>query len=103
VIPLRGAAREIEPWTGAGGHGGGDAVMLADIFDPNAPKDPLLRSADERSGAASILIGVAANRCFETGQPVKIGELIAGLDWPDYPKMPGHKDRVAQPPRMQRA
>ena len=80
-----------------------DAVMLADIFDPNAPKDPLLRAADERSGAASILVGVAANRCFETGNPVKIAELVTGLDWPDYPKMPGHKDPVTQPPRIVRA
>jgi hypothetical protein len=103
IVPMRGNPRDIVPATGTGGHGGGDAVMLADIFDPNAPKDPLLRSADERSGAASILIGVAANRCFETGQPVKIGELVNGLEWPDYPKMPGHKDPVAQPPRMQRA
>jgi hypothetical protein len=34
---------------------------------------------------------------------VKIGELVTGLDWPEYPKMPGHKDKVAQPPRMQKA
>ena len=77
--------------------------MLADIFDPNAPKDPLLRAADERGGAASILVGIAANQCFETGKPVKIADLVTGLDWPDYPKMPGHKDRVTQPPRMQKA
>jgi predicted dehydrogenase len=99
IIPLRGAPREIEPWTGAGGHGGGDAVMLADIFDPNVARDPQLRAADERSGAASILVGVAANRCFETGQPVKIADLVTGLDWPDYPKMPGRQDAVPMPMR----
>jgi predicted dehydrogenase len=99
VIPMRGAPRDIEPWTGAGGHGGGDAVMLADIFDPAAPKDPLMRAADHRGGAASILIGVAANRCFETGQPVKIADLVTGLDWPDYPRMPSHKDAVPMPMR----
>nr|WP_294814995.1 Gfo/Idh/MocA family oxidoreductase [uncultured Sphingomonas sp.] len=103
IVPMRGNPRDIVPETGSGGHGGGDAVMLADIFDPNAPKDPLQRAADERGGAASILIGIAANRCFETGEPVKIGELVTGLDWPDYPRMPGHKDPVAMPPRMQRA
>lgn len=102
IVPMRGNPRDVVPATGTGGHGGGDAVMLADIFDPNAPKDPLLRAADERGGAASILVGVAANQCFETGKPVKIAELVTGLDWPDYPKMPGHKDPVAQPPRMQR-
>lgn len=101
IVPMRGAPRVIAPRTGAGGHGGGDAVMLADIFDPNAPRDPLLRSADERGGAASILVGVAANRCFETGQPVTIADLVTGLDWPDYPKMPNHKDPVPMPGRTQ--
>ncbi len=99
VIPLRGAPRELEPWTGAGGHGGGDAVMLADIFDPDAPADPQLRAADERGGAASILVGVAANRCFETGQPVRIADVVTGLDWPDYPKMPSHSNPVPMPMR----
>lgn len=104
IVPMRGNPRDIVPQTGAaGGHGGGDAVMLADIFDPNAPKDALLRAADERSGAASILVGVAANKCFETGQPVKIADLVTGLDWPVYAKMPSHKEPVAQPPRMARA
>ena len=32
VIPLRGEPQEIEPWTGTGGHGGGDNVMLTEIF-----------------------------------------------------------------------
>ncbi|MDV3456952.1 Gfo/Idh/MocA family oxidoreductase [Sphingomonas sp. HF-S4] len=104
IVPMRGDPRDIVPQTGAaGGHGGGDAVMLADIFDPNAPKDALLRAADERSGAASILVGVAANKCFETGQPVKIADLVTGLDWPVYAKMPSHKAPVAQPPRMAKA
>ncbi|RYY24500.1 MAG: Gfo/Idh/MocA family oxidoreductase [Sphingomonadales bacterium] len=97
VIPMRGQPRIIEPWTGSGGHGGGDAVMLADIFDPGAKADPLMRAADHRGGAASILVGVAANRCFETGQPVKIADLVTGLDWPDYPKMPNHTDPVPMP------
>ncbi|UZK67258.1 Gfo/Idh/MocA family protein [Sphingomonas sp. M1-B02] len=103
IIPMRGEPRDLKPRMGAaGGHGGGDAVMLADIFDPGAPKDPLLRAADERSGAASILVGVAANRCFETGQPVEIADLVKGLEWPDYPAMPNHKDRVPMPPRIMR-
>jgi predicted dehydrogenase len=99
VIPMRGAPRVTAPRTGEGGHGGGDAVMLADIFEPDAARDPLLRSADERGGAASILVGVAANRCFETGRPVKIADLVTGLEWPDYPKMPSRKDPVPMPQR----
>ncbi len=100
IIPMRGEPRIIEPATGAGGHGGGDAVMLADIFDPAAPKDPLLRAADERGGAASCLIGIAADKCFETGQPVRIDSLVTGLRWPDLPKMPGHQDPVPMPARI---
>ena len=99
IIPMRGDPRDIAPATGAGGHGGGDMVMLAEIFDPGAPADPLLRRADERAGAASVLIGVAANRCFETGQPVRIADLVTGLAPPDYPTMPGHRDRVPMPRR----
>lgn len=98
-IPLRGEPQSIEPWTGTGGHGGGDAVMLAEIFDPGAPKDPLLRAADHRGGAVSILVGVAANRCFETGGSVKIADLVTGLEWPDYPEMPTRKDKVPMPIR----
>ena len=66
VIPLRGAAPTIEPWTGDGGHGGGDTVMLDDIFLPNPPADKYLRASDERGGAASMLVGAAANTCFVT-------------------------------------
>ncbi|MBO9622654.1 MAG: Gfo/Idh/MocA family oxidoreductase [Sphingomonas sp.] len=99
IIPMRGEAQEITPDTGAGSHGGGDAVMLADIFDPDAPEDPLLRAADERGGAASCLIGIAANKCFQTGQPVKIADLVTGLDLPVLPPMPGHKTPVPMPMR----
>ncbi|MDO6416353.1 Gfo/Idh/MocA family oxidoreductase [Sphingomonas sp. BIUV-7] len=97
IIPMRGDPRDIPPATGAGGHGGGDAVMLAEIFDPNAPADPLLRRADERGGAAAVVIGVAANRCFQTGQPVKIADLVTGLTPPVYPKMPDHTGPVPMP------
>ena len=30
IIPIRGQARDIEPWTGKGSHGGGDDVMLTE-------------------------------------------------------------------------
>jgi len=41
--------------------------MLDEIFLPSTPADKYLRASDERGGAGSILIGIAANRCFETG------------------------------------
>ena len=100
IIPNRGAPRDIVPRTGEGGHGGGDEVMLRDIFDPDAPADPLMRSADERSGAWSTLIGIAANRCFETGQPTRIESLVSGLERPAMTPMPTHEQALPMPPRV---
>ncbi len=102
VIPLRGEARELEPWTGTGGHGGGDKVMLDEIFLPSSPADKYKRASDERGGAASILVGVAANRCFETGQPVKIADLVTGLERPDFAPMPSRTAPLPMPPKMGR-
>jgi len=95
VIPLRGPATEEKPWTGEGGHGGGDKILLDDLFLPEKKQDKYLRAADQRSGAYSILIGAAANRCFKTGQPVEIADLVQGIGYPQYPEMP---DRTAPLP-----
>ncbi len=103
VIPLRGEPRDIEPWTGTGGHGGGDKVMLDEIFLPNAPADKYQRASDERGGAASILVGIAANRCFETGQPVKVADLVPGLARPAFAPMPSRTAPLPMPPRMSRS
>ena len=97
IIPLRGPAREIEPWTGTGSHQGGDKVMLEDLFLPSPAPDKYLRSADERAGAASALIGMAANRCFETGQLVRIKDLVPGLSDPTYAPMPSSDASVPMP------
>jgi predicted dehydrogenase len=99
VIPLRGAPRDLEPWTGAGSHGGGDKLMLDDLFLPQPPADKYLRAADERAGAASILIGAAANQCFATGQPVKIADLVPGVGRPDYAPMPPRSGPLPMPRR----
>ncbi|TCN37716.1 oxidoreductase family protein [Kribbella orskensis] len=58
------------------GHGGGDARLLESLFgDPG--EDPLGRSADHEDGARSLLIGLAANQSFETGQVVKVSSLLS--------------------------
>ncbi|TFI56882.1 Gfo/Idh/MocA family oxidoreductase [Sphingomonas parva] len=101
LYPLRGAARDIVPRTGTGGHGGGDDVMLADLFGPPSP-DAAGRVADERSGCNSMLIGAAANRCFETGGPVRIADMVAGLARPELPPMPTRRQPVPMPPRATR-
>ncbi|HUG12109.1 MAG TPA: Gfo/Idh/MocA family oxidoreductase [Opitutaceae bacterium] len=102
VIPLRGAPRDIEPWTGTGGHGGGDKAMLDDLFLPNPPADKYLRAADERAGACSILIGAAANQCFATGQPVEIASLVKNLGRPEYSPMPSRSGPLPMPERRRR-
>jgi predicted dehydrogenase len=102
VMPLRGEARNVPVRFGEkGGHGGGDAVMLAELFG-SAPADPTLRAADERAGAASCLIGIAANRCFETGLPVKIADLVTGLERPHYTKMPTRNEQLPMPAKARR-
>ncbi|WP_037682182.1 Gfo/Idh/MocA family protein [Streptomyces griseus] len=67
--------REIEVATGEGGHGGGDVRMLQDLFGTRAP-DPLHRAADATDGARSLVTGLAANHSFETGLPVRTGDLL---------------------------
>ncbi len=99
IIPLRGAPRRIEAWSGTGGHGGGDKVMLDEIFLPDVPADKYLRASNEHAGAASILIGVAANQCFRTGQPVVIKDLVTGLETPRYAPMPSRTGPVPMPER----
>jgi predicted dehydrogenase len=85
VIPLRGPAEELTPWRADGDHGGGDRLMLEEILAPGAVADPYLRRADERAGAASILVGVAANRSLATGAQVRLADLVGELPRPDYP------------------
>jgi len=58
-----------------GGHGGGDLVMLNDIFGTPA-KDRFKRAASCLDGAMSILTGVAANKSIATGMPVQVDNLI---------------------------
>jgi predicted dehydrogenase len=97
VIPLRGAGYEIEPWTAEGHHGGGDRLMVEDIFSPAPGPDKYVRAADERAGACSILVGIAANRSLETGAKVQVTELVGELPVPDYAPMPTRRQAVPMP------
>ncbi len=102
LIPLRGEPQEIEPWKGTGSHGGGDTLLLDDLFLPHPPEDRWLRASDHRAGAASILVGVAANRCFETGHPIRINDLVEGFEPPQATPMPTRQDPVPMPPHRER-
>ena len=100
VYPLRAPAYSVTPWTGAGAHGGGDKVMLDDLFLPVKTADKYQRAADQRSGAYSILTGIAANHSFISGQSVNVADLVPNLSLPDYPAMPSHTTPVPMPPKV---
>ncbi len=100
LIPIRGEPQEIEPWSGAGSHGGGDRVMLDQLFLPNAENDKYLRSADQISGAYSILTGAAANECFRTGKPVNITDMVKDIGYPEYPPMAMQSGPLPMPERV---
>jgi predicted dehydrogenase len=102
IYPLRAAAYEVPVWSGEGGHGGGDDVMLADLFLPEKKADKYQRASDQRGGAYSILTGVAANHSFLSGKAVQIADLVPGIPLPDYPAMPSHTEPVPMPPRGRR-
>jgi predicted dehydrogenase len=59
-----------------GTHGGSDPLLQEQIFARTPPADPFQRSAGQEQGAASILIGIAANQSIATGQPVAISNLL---------------------------
>jgi len=100
VIPLRGQPEIIKPWTGEGGHGGGDDVMLAEVFGSSEP-DKYLRRADERAGLYSCLIGASANKSFISGGSVKIEDLVKGLTSPAVAPMPTRDQPVPMPMKVQ--
>jgi len=61
---------------GVGGHGGGDASLVADVFNRvSVDDDPLHRPAGFESGLRAISVGIAANRSLETGLPVLYTDL----------------------------
>jgi len=75
VHPLFGEPYEVKPERKEGGHGGGDPVMLNDIFGSPDP-DPLRRAASHVDGAMSILTGIAANKSIASGAPVDVASLL---------------------------
>ena len=93
ILPHFRAPYEVDIWTSEGGHGGADPVMLGVLFDPTTGPDKYLRAADQRAGAWSIMTGITANRSMEWGRPVRIDELVHGLELPDYPPMPDSTER----------
>ena len=73
------AAYEVPIVNGEGGHGGGDELLLSDLF--NGPgEDPLGRPSGYLDGLRSVSVGIAGNRSLETSLPVRIADLDLGVD-----------------------
>lgn len=102
IYPYFEPAYEVDIWEAEGGHGGGDELLLADVFRPGSEPDPYLRAADHRAGAYSIMTGVAANRSIQTGAPVRVDSLVLGLEMPDYAPMPSPSEPLEMPIRPEK-
>jgi predicted dehydrogenase len=76
VHPMFGVSYEVPIPKAEGGHAGGDPLILQQIFLPDPPRDPFKRDATHIDGAASVLLGVAANESIRTGQAVEVDELL---------------------------
>ncbi len=76
VFPMFGEPYEVEIVEGVGGHGGGDPILLNDLFGVPEP-DRFNRAASHVDGVMSILTGIAANKSIASGGPVTIKNLIS--------------------------
>lgn len=73
------AAREVPIPEGGGAHGGGDALLLADVFR-GPGDDPLERPSDWKDGIRSIAVGMMGNESLRRGGPVTLEDLALGVD-----------------------
>ena len=75
VYPMFGEGYNVPIEEGKGGHGGGDSVLLNDLFG-TPDEDPYKRAAGYIDGAMSILTGISANKSIATGMPVEVLSLV---------------------------
>ena len=67
-------AREVPIQDDPSAHGGGDRLLVHDVFRGTAP-DPLGRRAGLSDGLRSVLVGIAGNQSLASGVPVRIADL----------------------------
>jgi predicted dehydrogenase len=72
-------AQEVPIKEGEGGHGGGDALLLADVFR-GPGEDWLERPSTWVDGVRSIAVGMAGNESLRTGQAVTVADLDLGVE-----------------------
>jgi predicted dehydrogenase len=80
VYPLFGMPYDVEIEQVRGGHGGADSLLLEDLFAPSTIPDSLLRTASHIDGAASILVGIAANESMRTTKMISVDDFFLLLN-----------------------
>ena len=75
VYPMFDAPYAVEVKKAEGSHGGGDAVMLDDIFGNPTP-DKFKRAAGVEDGVMSIMTGICANKAIASGMPQNINQFL---------------------------
>ncbi|MBD8025497.1 Gfo/Idh/MocA family oxidoreductase [Ureibacillus sp. Re31] len=75
-FPLFGAKETIELVKNPGGHGGGDPILLEDLFLGPDPSRSYPILAGSEAGAYSITVGEGVWRSVKEGKPMKIKELL---------------------------
>ena len=72
---------------------------MDDLFDPDVADDKYMRAADQRSGAYSILTGIAANESMASGKTIDVAELVKRVGYPDYSEHPSKTASLPMPVR----
>src|SRR4051812_11251814 len=70
-------AHEVPIPAGTGGHGGGDAQLLHDVF-VGGGEDELAHAASWTDGVRSVAVGLAGNRSLAEGRAIRTDELALG-------------------------
>ena len=60
-------------------------------------EDELKRAADQRSGAYSIITGIAANMSMASGKTIQIKDILKNVNYPEYTAMPSHDMPLKMP------
>jgi predicted dehydrogenase len=76
VYPHHAPAYNVPAIAGPGGHWGGDPLMVRQLFSSPADANVLGRLAGHEQGAASLLVGAAANESLASGRPVNLADLV---------------------------
>ncbi|MFZ4779106.1 MAG: Gfo/Idh/MocA family protein, partial [Terrimicrobiaceae bacterium] len=76
VFPHFGKGREVELPPVTGGHGGGDLFIQEQMFSAHPQPDHARRGAGWEQGMASAMLGISANQSIQTGQAVRLTDLL---------------------------